>query len=232
MKRQSTSSPFRIARLTVLLVLGVASAPALFALDAVVSAIDGKVEVRMTADGPWEAVSEGQAVPVGATISTSFSATAELTIGESTVQVEPLTRMRIDQLVEDTDTDRSGLHLQVGRVNARVRSREGRETSFRVSSPIAVAAVRGTDFSFDGANLQVDDGVVALANRYQETVSVGAGESSSTTGDTPPATPQEQSESDATVTVSTDPEAGPGEGESGGGSSTGTGNLTINWTFQ
>ncbi|MFW5695702.1 MAG: FecR family protein [Alkalispirochaeta sp.] len=198
------------------------------ALEAVISEIDGKVEVRLSDGEEWTAAETGQSVPTGATISTSFKASAEITIGDSRLEVEPLTRMRIDELLEEAETDRTDLHLQVGRVNAEVRSSENRDSEFRVSSPIAVAAVRGTDFSFDGANLEVSEGIVSLSNRYNETVSVGGGESSSTSDDEPPATPAEQSESGTRVTVSTDDE---GDDESSAPSGSSTGGLTINWEF-
>jgi hypothetical protein len=198
------------------------------ALEAVISDTSGKVEVRLADSDSWNTAEVGQVVPIGATISTSFRATAELTIGESTLEVEALTRMTIDELIEEAQTDRTDLNLQVGRINAEVRSSEDRDTEFRVSSPIAVAAVRGTSFSFDGANLEVSEGIVALSNRYNETVSVGGGESSTTTGDTPPAAPAEQSESGTTVTVSTSDE---GEDEAPATGGTSTGSLTINWEF-
>ncbi|HKK48570.1 MAG TPA: hypothetical protein VJ932_05705, partial [Alkalispirochaeta sp.] len=112
------------------------------ALDAVIADTTGKVEVRLANSGSWSPAQAGQIVPVGATISTSFRASAQLTIGESTLEVEALTRMRIDELIEEAQTDRTDLHLQVGRVRADVRSSAERDTEFRVSSPIAVAAVR------------------------------------------------------------------------------------------
>ena len=197
---------------------------ALAALDAEVVSASGKVEVRETDSGPWTAVSTGMQVPVGATISTSFNASAELRIGESTVSVSQLTRIRIDELVSEGGTDRSDLNLRVGRMSAEVRSAEGGRAEFRVRSPIATASVRGTDFEFDGVNLSVSEGIVLLANRFNEAVAVLGGEESTAAGDGPPPTAAEQSESDATVTVSTG---------SGGGTPTvrtpTRGGLTINW---
>ncbi|MEX2442300.1 MAG: FecR domain-containing protein [Alkalispirochaeta sp.] len=222
MKQKTLRRAIIAAVLMTVPLLGVAG------LEAVITGIDGKVEVRLSEGGEWTPAETGQSVPTGATISTSFQSTAEITIGESRLEVEALTRMRIDELIEESDTDRTDLHLQVGRVDAEVRSSENRDTEFRVSSPIAVAAVRGTDFSFDGANLEVSDGIVSLSNRYNETVSVGGGESSTTTGTEPPATPAEQSESSTRVTVSTDDE---GEEETTAPSGPSTGGLTINWEF-
>jgi hypothetical protein len=93
-----------------------------------------------------------------------------------------------------------------------------------VRSPIATASVRGTDFSFDGANLSVAEGIVILANRFNEAVSVAQGEQSSAAGDGAPEQPSESAESGSTVTIS----VGPGA-EQPTVQTSDSGGLTINW---
>ena len=164
---------------------------------------------------------------MGATISTSFNAGAEIQVGESVVTVEQLTRMRIDELVSESGTDRSDINLRVGRINADVRGSGANRAEFRVRSPIATASVRGTNFSFDGANLFVAEGIVILANRFNEAVAVAGGEQSSAAGDGAPQKPDESAESASTVTVS----VGPGDSTPVVQKST-TGSLTINWRIE
>lgn len=196
------------------------------ALQATVVAAEGKVEIRRSAEGSWEAVTAGEVVPVGATISTSFNASAVLAIGESRVEVAALTRMRIDELASNNGVERSEIGLPVGRIEASVRGNDGGRAEFEVRSPIATASVRGTDFSFDGANLSVAEGLVILANRFSETVTVAQGESSSASGEGPPPDPVDAADDAARVTVSPGPEGELPELRSR------TGGITINWAIQ
>ncbi len=213
--------PHRVlAVLALLSVIGGAT----WGIDATVVETTGKVEVRQPGATAWTTVETGTIVPAGATISTSFNATARLEIGASVVDVSPLTRMRIDELVSQDGTDRSQLFLRVGRLSADVRGTEGNNADFQVRSPIATASVRGTSFVFDGANLDVSTGVVRLANRFNEGVSVGGGERSTSTGGAPPRPPVRVAEDDTTVEVRTGPGEQPrpeGPPDSGG--------LTIEW---
>ena len=171
------------------------------ALDATITTVSGKVEIRETGNAAWTVAEEGMTVPVGATISTGFNASAMVRVGESVVTVNQLTRMRIDELVTENGTDRSNINLRVGRIDADVRGTGGNRAEFRVRSPIATASVRGTKFSFDGANLMVSEGIVILANRFSEAVAVTGGEQSSAAGYVVPQQPVEKAESSATVTV-------------------------------
>lgn len=194
------------------------------ALDATIATVNGKVEIRESSGSAWTAAEEGMMVPVGATISTSFNASAEVQVGESVVTVNQLTRMRIEELVTENGTDRSDINLRVGRINADVRGTGGNRAEFRVRSPIATASVRGTNFSFDGANLSVTEGIVILANRFSESVAVAGGEQSSAAGGAAPQQPAESAESNSTVTIT----VGPG-GERPVVSESTTGSLEINW---
>jgi hypothetical protein len=124
----------------------------------------GKVEVRLPG-GSWAPVSVGEQVPVNASISTGFGSRAVLEGGGAVITVEPLTRMSVDQLKSNsgggTDTR---LGLRTGRVRAAVRTTEAGKTRFRVSSPVATAAVRGTEFSFNGYRVDVTRGTVSVSS--------------------------------------------------------------------
>jgi len=205
----------------ILFLIAVATAGA---LDATITDVSGKVEVRNGASASWVPAQVGAVVPVGATISTSFNASATLQVGESVLEVAALTRMEIEELVTESGTDRSAINLPVGRINANVRGSGQNRAEFRVRSPIATASVRGTSFSFDGANLSVAEGIVILANRFAEAVAVAQGEQSSAAGDAPPQQPSENAEQSSTVTIS----VGLG-GDRPIIQKSDTGGLTINW---
>ncbi|MCK5735705.1 MAG: FecR domain-containing protein [Spirochaetaceae bacterium] len=124
----------------------------------------GKVELRLSG-GSWQSIAAGAQVPVNATISTGFGSRAVLEGGGAVIRVEPLTRMSVDELQTNAEggTD-TRLALRTGRVRATVRSTQAGKTRFRVSSPVATAAVRGTEFSFNGYRVDVAKGTVAVSS--------------------------------------------------------------------
>ncbi|MFW5844523.1 MAG: hypothetical protein ACOCW6_11395, partial [Spirochaetota bacterium] len=93
MKRQTR----RIAFIVVLLMI----APLLMLSaqqNATITRTTGKVEVLT--NNQWSPAETGTTVPLGATISTGFNSTATLEVGNATLQVRPLTRMRLEELAE------------------------------------------------------------------------------------------------------------------------------------
>ncbi len=153
----------------------------------------GRVELRQPGKA-WRRASSGETVPLGATISTGFSSSAVLEAGSAVLDIEPLTRMRVDELIQEAGLERSELYLQVGRVRAEVQAVEGVQTEFRLNSPVSTAAVRGTSFTFDGFSLRVQQGRVQLMNRAGRWVTVGGGEGSSSDGLSEPSAPPDEAE--------------------------------------
>lgn len=153
--------------------------------NATVERVSGKVEMQSTG-GAWRAVAAGDTIPLGATISTGFRSEALLQVGSATLEVKQLTRMRLDELIEKEGVVQTELYLRVGRVRAEVKPREGLQQEFKLKSPVSTAAVRGTSFFYDGVNIQVITGLVAMGNNYGQTGQVGQGEQSSTDGFTLP----------------------------------------------
>jgi hypothetical protein len=124
--------------------------------------IKGKVEIKSPGATAWTAVSEGLSIGTLTTISTGFDSSVTIAMDKNTVFVQPLTRMTIDKLVEDKGTVSTNCYLRVGSVKASVKSAEGVKQDFKVQSPYSTASVRGTGFDFDGLNLEVLEGLVAL----------------------------------------------------------------------
>jgi hypothetical protein len=166
-------------------------ATAAFAQSATFEEVNGKVEIRR-AGGSWEPAAVGMSIDRDTTISTGFGATAELTLADSTLQVEQLTRMTLVRLVESSDAVDTEVFLNVGRVSANVRTAERRQ-AFEVRSPVSTAAVRGTRFRFDGQRLQVFEGNVSFGNAMGQSRNVGAGQQSTISGEGEgPSSPQQE----------------------------------------
>ncbi|AFG36318.1 FecR family protein [Spirochaeta africana] len=162
----------------------------------------GRVEFRQ-GGGSWQTLSEGDELPLGATISTGFNSSAVLEMGLAVLEVQALTRMTIEELAEREGVVESDLYLEVGRVRADVRRVEDRRQDFRLRSPVATAAVRGTSFTFDGRNLQVVEGIVELANLRGRRSVVPAGRRSRTVAGEAPQTPQQAAQEDTRVEYDT-----------------------------
>ena len=186
------------------------------ALDkAVLKDVRGKVEVRETTGG-WQRARVGMEISEGTYISTGFHASAVVDLGTSELLVKELTRMQLEELIEREGTVSTKLFLRVGRIGAKVKGVEGLRLNFTVRSTIATAAVRGTEFEFDGINLKTSEGTVFLINRVGQTRSVAAGESSSAPGFSLPTSAQEEREASVTVVADTSkPAAGVKEGGRG-----------------
>ncbi len=190
--------------------------PVVAQMRAEFTAVNGKVEYR-NAGGSWQTASVGVTVNENTTISTGFGAGATLAMGESTVEVQQLTRMVFEELAENQSETTTRLALNVGRINAEVRSTAGRSSDFRVRSPLSTAAVRGTSFSFDGETITVSEGTVAFINRLNQARNVGAGQSSVTTGDDVPKKPSDVAQDDSTTSIAPIGSGSEDESEGGGG---------------
>ncbi len=135
----------------------------------------------------------------GASISTGFSSTALLDLGTSTLKVAPLTRMQLVELIARQGTVSTTLALKVGKVNAEVKVAPGLRQEFTLKGPQATAAVRGTEFEFDGVSVNVVNGLVYFSNSQGQGRGVGAGEQSSTDGGQPPTSGDQEAEATTAV---------------------------------
>lgn len=125
-----------------------------------ITELRGKVEVQLPGQTQWRAATQGMRVPLQATISTGFNATASIRVNASTVRLRPMTRVKLETLAADAGSETVDLRLNVGRVNAEVRRGDANEIRFTVRSPQATASVRGTDFEMDPYSLTTFEGLV------------------------------------------------------------------------
>jgi hypothetical protein len=159
--------------------------------QAKVRSFTGKVEI-LSAQQAWVPVKAGMSLGMGTTISTGFNSTAVLELGSSVLQVKPLTRLRLNELVAREGTVKTDLFLQVGKISAQVKSAEGLTQDFKVKSPVSTAAVRGTGFEYDGYDLYVFEGTVTYSNLTGQSRSYTPGEQGGSDGYSTPTDAEQQ----------------------------------------
>lgn len=133
-----------------------------FSFGGTVISVLGKVEIQ-TANG-WESLVAGDTVQSGAVISTGFRSQTVLEVGESTITVQALSRLTLEQLTEQTDGHDSEIYLDVGSIQADVQAVANKRVGFVVKTPIATAAVRGTVLTVGPDSVSASQGTVAVSS--------------------------------------------------------------------
>lgn len=165
--------PMRKLMLAFLLVF---TAVILFADDAVIKSVKGKVEY--SSDGQtWFPAEPNQVLKKGDYISTSFKSSAVVVANGSIINVKALTRMTFDELAKTSGGPQTELYLVSGKVQVEIKPSANEEiTTFKVKSAMATASVRGTGIEYDGENLLVNHGKVDFTNSFGRSVTVNGGE--------------------------------------------------------
>ena len=158
-----------IAGLLVFAVVG------LFGQQATIQELTGTVELKREDSAGWESAVLGQTITGGTIISTGFKSHALISIGSSSVNVRPLTRLSVAELQAAQGTETINVNLQTGRVRADVKAPVGSRAAFNIVSPMATASVRGTIFEVSTYTLKVIEGSVEYKGRSGASVIVGAG---------------------------------------------------------
>ncbi|MBU0935605.1 MAG: FecR family protein [Spirochaetes bacterium] len=143
------------------LLLVVALASVLFAQTAEVVEVAGKVEYQIPGRD-WRPARVGDLIPAKTVISTGFKSSAKLRIANSIINVNPVTWLTLEDLIQTQSGSQTQLFLISGRISADVTPQPNLTTDFKISSPTATASVRGTSFQFDGLNLLVERGIVDI----------------------------------------------------------------------
>jgi len=141
----------------------------------------GTVELKTPGSEKWVAAKQGDRIQEATIISTGFKSTAMLSIGNSTLLVRALTRMTLEALMNQDETDTINVGLSAGRVRADIKPPAGSKTNFSVQTPSATASVRGTVFDLSTATVRVIEGRVSFrpaGDLAQRPVMVGAGQQS------------------------------------------------------
>jgi len=147
----------------------------------IIQELSGTVEIKIPGSQNFVAAKTGDRVTQDTVISTGFKSTALVAIGSTVITVRPLTRLTLSEISASAGTETLNVGLQAGRVRVDVNPPSGTKAATSISSPSATASVRGTGFSFDGRNLNVDHGVVDFAGNRGTSVPVKQGAVSNVT---------------------------------------------------
>ena len=151
----------RIKGLLVAAVLTVLGA-SLFAADATVTFVSGKVEVQR--GGKWVALQKGDSVSKSETISTGFQSEAKIKMMDSVMYLGPVTRITLEELSSTGQQDNVNVFLKTGSARSQVKHVDNKRVNYQVHTAVAVASCRGTDWIIDDSNnIICFEGVVAVA---------------------------------------------------------------------
>jgi len=140
----------------------------------------GLVQYRLPSGSQWQTLTPGVELPEGTTIMSGTNGSAVLNSGNTTIEVDALSRIVVSEVTLQPQEETTSLEMRFGQVRSRVRRAQNRGMNFRVSTPVSTAAVRGTDFLYDGRELYVTEGDVAFTNLTGQHHSVRAGQTSRT----------------------------------------------------
>lgn len=139
------------------------------ALDAKVISVSGKVEVQD--GGNWVAVKVGDILKKGDVVSTGFKSSVDLQINDASITLGALTRMTVQQLASSNQKDETSLFLDSGKISADVQHKEKR-VSFKVTTPVVTASVRGSsgDFYVDSVDVTGGSWVVSVSDQSEPVI--------------------------------------------------------------
>ncbi|MEE0879814.1 MAG: FecR domain-containing protein [Treponemataceae bacterium] len=109
---------------------------------AIVNSVVGKVEVQL--NDSWIQIKNGDILSSGTVISTGFKSSAVLYIGDSLIEVKALTRLTIEEIVEQNQNYNTTMFLDAGSIKADIKKSENKRVGFKVRTSVATASVRGT----------------------------------------------------------------------------------------
>jgi len=140
-----------------------------------VLAVKGKVELQKS--GQWRPAQSGDDLDSGTLISTGFKSELTIKVDGSTIVVQSLTRLRLDEIVKKGDVLSSKVYLDMGSIKANVKPAETKKVAFTVRTPVATASVRGTsgEISYNGV-LNGETGIWDYQNASGDKVMVYAGD--------------------------------------------------------
>jgi hypothetical protein len=196
------------------------------AQSAVFKTVTGKVEILSPGASAWTPASAGMEVPLKATISTGFGGAAVLQVGNATLTIRQLTRLRIDELTSQGNANTTNLVMPVGRIRAEVKTASGTTTDFKLRGPVSTASVRGTGFESDGVTVNVFESIVAFLSQSGISINVNTGETGVANDGGAPSGGTGQRDADTGVDPYTSATGSGGVGNGVGGA---VGGITVNW---
>ena len=149
-----------ISKLFVMLLLAGMFCSSVFAASAKVTYVKGKVEVSR--GNAWVAIKVGDEIKESETISTGFQSEARLNYNGSVMAVPALSRVTLETLQTSSTKDTVSIKVDTGAVRSKVTHTDGKRIEYSARTSVAVASVRGTDFSvFCNGRARVFEGAIA-----------------------------------------------------------------------
>ncbi|OQA91437.1 MAG: FecR protein [Elusimicrobia bacterium ADurb.Bin231] len=155
---------------------------------AIVTAVKGDVQILPYQSASWKNAKIGDFLFEGDTIKTLKKGQAAITFTNGTaLRLNKNTEFTVETSakIEDIGTQ---IKMKIGKLWSKVRPK----TKFSINTPVAIVAVRGTEFETDltsgRLDLSVFSGIVNLKNNQGE-VNVNEGQKTSVTGGNAPETP-------------------------------------------
>ncbi|MBR0336190.1 MAG: FecR domain-containing protein, partial [Alistipes sp.] len=102
------------------------------------------IPVEVQVNDSWIQVRNGDILSSGSIISTGFKSSAVLYIGASLIEVRALTRLTIEEIVEQNQNYNTTMFLDAGSIKADIKKSENKRVGFKVRTSVATASVRGT----------------------------------------------------------------------------------------
>jgi len=158
--------------IAVLLLLAVSGG---FSQEAVIRELAGTVELKLAGSTAWVNAVQGQSVAGSTVISTGFKSYALLSIGNSVINVRPLTRLSLTEISASQNAETINIGLQAGRVRLDVSPPAGVRSAAKVQTPVATASTRGTIFEVSIFELWVIEGSIEYRGSSGGHVIVDAG---------------------------------------------------------
>lgn len=167
---------FRAGFLTLLLVAGLIGGPAR-AADCTLTFFLGEVQVRKAGQDQWKAAEMGMALAAGDVVRTLVESRAELTLADgSKLDVSEKSIFEVKGV--NAEAQQNSFKLLTGNLSANVKKLTKSRSEFKVESPVAIAAIRGTKFSMQvgegQAVIRVTEGKVEVKMlKSQQSVTLG-----------------------------------------------------------
>ncbi|MBN1534297.1 MAG: FecR domain-containing protein [Spirochaetes bacterium] len=128
-------------------------------------------EVFIITDGSKVKAKVGDAVKKGSSIETGAKSMVDVYFGNNVIKVLEKSLVRIDKLttVLATNTERSEIYVEHGRLFSKVVRKLAKGETYRIKTPTTIAAVRGTEFLVaqeeKKSTVACLDGQVAVLNK-------------------------------------------------------------------
>lgn len=134
----------------------------LFSAEAKVTYVKGKVEVSHNGSD-WVPLKTGDVIAQSDTINTGFQSEARINLNGSIMAVPALTRVTIETLKTSGTKDTVSLYVNTGAVRSKVTHTDNKKIDYTARTAVAVASVRGTDYTVTAGGLVTcDEGAVVV----------------------------------------------------------------------